>query len=315
MKLIYDIEYEPLPEGLTALFDRVAATCEQTEGLQGAYQAGVMLVDDAAIQALNARMRGIDRATDVLSFPSVTYRPGRTAKHSEKTLRRALDIETGCIHLGDIAISIDHVRTQAAEYGHSLAREAGYLLAHGLFHIMGYDHMTEADKSVMRAQEEKAMSLLGLEREQKVEGTSPMEETAQRERLLELARAARGNAYTPYSHYRVGAALLGRDGRIFTGCNIECASYGMTICAERTAICKAVSEGCRAFAAIAIAAEGSAPYPCGACRQLLYEFSPDMAVSVTWDGNTAHTTLSALLPEGFGPKSLEHTQKEQTMKE
>ena len=82
----------------------------------------------------------------------------------------------------------------------------------------------------------------------------------------------------------------------------------MTICAERTAICKAVSEGCREFSAIAIASEGSAPYPCGACRQLLYEFSPEMDVSVTWDGNAAHTTLRALLPEGFGPKSLERSQ-------
>lgn len=298
MKLMYEMAYEPLPEGITALFDRVAAACMQVEGLEGAYQAGVMLVDDDAIQELNARMRGMDRSTDVLSFPSVTYKNGKTAKDSAKALRRALDIETGCIHLGDIAISIDHVRAQAAEYGHSLAREAGYLLAHGLFHIMGYDHMVEADKAVMRTQEEKAMRLAGLERESDME----------REKLLDMAIAARENAYAPYSHYKVGAALLARDGRIFTGCNIECASYGMTICAERTAICKAVSEGCREFSAIAIASEGSAPYPCGACRQLLYEFSPDMDVSVTWDGNAAHTTLRALLPEGFGPKSLERSQ-------
>lgn len=299
MKLMYEIEYAPLPEGITALFERVADACMQVEGLAGAYQAGVMLVDDAAIHELNARMRGIDKATDVLSFPSVTYKNGKTARESEKTLRRALDIETGCVHLGDIAISIDHVRAQADEYGHSLAREAGYLLAHGLFHIMGYDHMNDADKAIMRAQEEKAMRIAGLERECGME----------RDQLLKLACAARENAYTPYSHYKVGAALLGADGRIFTGCNVECASYGMTICAERTAVCKAVSEGCRAFTAIAIAAEGSAPYPCGACRQLLFEFSPEMDVSVTWDGNVAHTTLRALLPEGFGPGSLEHVQK------
>ena len=78
-------------------------------------------------------------------------------RDSAEALAREKDIETGCIHLGDIAISIDHARAQAAEYGHSLARETGYLLAHGLFHIMGYDHMTEADKAVMRAQEERAM--------------------------------------------------------------------------------------------------------------------------------------------------------------
>lgn len=299
MKLMYEFEYEPLPEGITALFDQVAQACKRVEGIEGAYQVGVVLTDDDAIQELNARMRGLDKSTDVLSFPSVTYKPGKTAKDSAKALRHALDIETGCIHLGDIAISIDHVKAQAQEYGHSLAREAGYLLAHGLFHIMGYDHMVEEEKAVMRAQEEKAMSLVGLERENEMN----------KEKLIEMALSARENAYTPYSHYNVGAALLAKDGRVFTGCNVECASYGMTICAERTAICKAVSEGCREFAAIAIAAEGSAPYPCGACRQLLYEFAPGMDVYVTWDGNVAHTTLAQLLPEGFGPQSLEHTKK------
>lgn len=300
MKLMYEIEYESLPEGITALFDQVAQACKRTEGIEGDYQVGVVLTDDAAIRELNARMRGMDKSTDVLSFPSVTYKSGKTAKDSAKALRRALDIESGCIHLGDIAMSIDHVRAQAQEYGHSLAREAGYLLAHGLFHIMGYDHMVEADKTIMRAQEEKAMALVGLERSGDME----------REKLLEAALRARENAYTPYSHYQVGAALLAKDGRVFTGCNVECASYGMTICAERTALCKAVSEGCREFAAIAIASAGSAPYPCGACRQLLYEFAPGMDVYVTWDGNVAHTTLDALLPEGFGPQSLEHTMKE-----
>ena len=126
--------------------------------------------------------------------------------------------------------------------------------------------------------------------------------------LLKMAIENRKTSYSPYSKFRVGAALLAKNGRVFGGGNIENSSFGATNCAERTAICKAVSEGCREFAAIAIASEGSAPYPCGACRQLLYEFSPDMDVSVTWDGNAAHTTLRALLPEGFGPKSLERSQ-------
>ena len=129
------------------------------------------------------------------------------------------------------------------------------------------------------------------------------------EKLLQNAIEMMERAYVPYSHYRVGAALLAQDGTVYTGCNVENAAYGNTLCAERTALCKAISEGCREFAAIAIAAEGSAPYPCGACRQLLYEFAPGMDVYVTWDGNTAQTTLDKLLPEGFGPSSLEHTMK------
>jgi len=124
------------------------------------------------------------------------------------------------------------------------------------------------------------------------------------EKLLEMARAAREFAYTPYSGYKVGAALLASDGKVFTGCNIENAAYGNTMCAERTALFKAVSGGTRSFTAIAIAASGSAPFPCGACRQSLYEFAPGLRVLVTWDGNIRETTLAALLPEGFGPSSL-----------
>lgn len=125
------------------------------------------------------------------------------------------------------------------------------------------------------------------------------------EQLLETAVKMRGYAYVPYSHYAVGAALLAEDGRVFTGCNVENAAYGNTLCAERTALCKAISEGARKFTAIAIAAGGSAPFPCGACRQSLYEFAPDLRVLVTWDGNVRMTTLRALLPEGFGPSALD----------
>ena len=124
------------------------------------------------------------------------------------------------------------------------------------------------------------------------------------ERLLEMAIEARKNAYVPYSGYAVGAALETKDGHVFTGCNVENAAYGNTLCAERTALVKAVSEGYREFTKIAIAASGSAPYPCGACRQSLYEFVPDLEVFVTWDGHVDRVPLAELLPYGFGPSSL-----------
>lgn len=127
------------------------------------------------------------------------------------------------------------------------------------------------------------------------------------EELLQKARDMKRFAYVPYSHYWVGAALRSKDGRVFTGCNVENAAFGNTMCAERTALFKAVSEGAREFTAIAIAAEGSAPFPCGACRQSLYEFAPELRVLVTWDGNVREARLSELLPEGFGPSSLEAT--------
>ena len=130
-------------------------------------------------------------------------------------------------------------------------------------------------------------------------------ERMQAQQLIRAAFAARRFAYTPYSHFKVGAALLAQNGQVFTGCNIESASYSPTNCAERTALFKAVSEGVREFTAIAIASRGSAPFPCGACRQSLNEFAPDLRVLVTWDGNVRKTTLRELLPEGFGPASLD----------
>lgn len=119
--------------------------------------------------------------------------------------------------------------------------------------------------------------------------------------LVILAKEAMENAYAPYSHFKVGAALLAKDGRVFQGCNIENASYGATNCAERTAIFKAVSEGVREFEAIAIVAS-SEDYasPCGICRQVLFEFLPEGKVILDSDEKGMVTfTVRELLPLGF----------------
>ncbi len=98
-------------------------------------------------------------------------------------------------------------------------------------------------------------------------------------RLMAEAEIARTHAYAPYSRFRVGAALLTTDGRIIHGCNVENASFGLSICAERNAMWKALSEGERSFAAVAVTAEpGHGASPCGACRQVLHEFAPDLRV-------------------------------------
>ena len=234
----------------------------------------------------------------MLSFPTVNYPAGKTACGCEKRLRAEYDPELGACLLGDIVISYPRALEQAAEYGHSARRELCYLLAHGLFHLMGYDHMDPDEQKEMRAMEEKALGMAGIAR-----GDGPASVTDAE--LLALARLAMENSYSPYSHYAVGAALLSADGRVFQGCNIENASFGLTNCAERTALFKAVSEGARDFTAIAIASNGSAPYPCGACRQALNEFAPGLRVLVTWgEGEVDETTLPALLPHGFGPKDL-----------
>ena len=125
--------------------------------------------------------------------------------------------------------------------------------------------------------------------------------------LVRKAVAMQDYAYCPYSHFPVGAAILCEDGRVFTGGNVESAAYGSTICAERTALLKAVSEGCRSgWLAIAVAGRGEGfCWPCGACRQMLYEFAPHLRVlAVRGDGEFAEAALSDLLPRGFGPSSL-----------
>ena len=125
--------------------------------------------------------------------------------------------------------------------------------------------------------------------------------------LVELAFTMLDKAYMPYSHFPVGAALEGTDGRVFTGCNVENAAYGSCICAERTALVKAVSEGCRAFTRIAVVGN-SADYcwPCGSCRQMRYEFAPDLEVLVAnRDHDFVKYTLRQLLPHGFGPVALD----------
>ena len=125
-----------------------------------------------------------------------------------------------------------------------------------------------------------------------------------RQALLEAALTARQNAYAPYSNYAVGAALLSENGQVYTGCNVENASYGLANCAERTAIFKMVSEGHQRMLAIAIATENGGS-PCGACRQVMVEFAADIPVLLTDSaGNVVETTLYKLIPHHFGPEHL-----------
>ena len=122
--------------------------------------------------------------------------------------------------------------------------------------------------------------------------------------LVKAAREAAGRAYCPYSDYPVGAAVLTIDGQIYTGCNVENVSYGLSNCAERTAVFKAVSAGCRDFAALVVAGGvRQAATPCGACRQVMAEFCrPEMPVFIARlkGGKIISTTLGALLPLAFG---------------
>lgn len=279
---------ECLPESVLNKMQAAADQCVRTEGIPFPCAVTVRLCGDEEIARINSLTRNISHSTDVLSFPSVEYPGGLTAGCCGELLRREYDDDLLACFLGDIVISKPHLIRQAAEFGHSQEREAAYLLVHGICHLMGYDHMTEEDREKMRAMEENVLSAVSASREASFSGTDLD--------LVRKASEAMKNSYSPYSHFAVGAALLCSDGRIFTGCNIENVSYGLTNCAERTAVFKAVSEGATHFEAIAVAAEKQTPWPCGACRQVLAEFAPDIRILLSHGDEIIEKRLSELLP-------------------
>lgn len=290
---VFHFEFEhaqPLPDDATALLTRVAECCLAAEGVTLPCCAYLLVTDDEQIHAINREQRGVDRATDVLSFPAGPFNPAHTAGQYPRVLRRQWDADEDACVLGDIIISLDHARAQAEEYGHSFTRELCYLTAHALFHLMGYDHLNDLDKEKMRTMEEKALNAAGVSR------ISDQE-------LIDQAVSAMQYSYSPYSGFKVGACLLSADDRMFTGCNVENASYGATNCAERTALFKAVSEGAREFVTLVIATEKALAWPCGICRQALNEFSPTLRIITVCGQQRAEATLDQLLPHSFGPSN------------
>ena len=251
-------------------------------GLSDETVVDVSIVDDEEIHALNREYRDVDRPTDVLSFALDEGDEPELQGGPEEHL------------LGDIIISAETAVRQGEEYGHGLKRELAYLAIHGCLHLLGYDHMEEADKQVMRAEEEKALAQIDLSQDDIL-----------RDMLLAAAVKARKQAYAPYSKFKVGAAVLAKDGQIFTGCNIENSSYGMTVCAERVAMWNAVSAGVTKLDTIAIVAECEGPCaPCGACRQVMEEFGVKTVIMGNTKGEFEVRTLAELLPAQFGASTM-----------
>ena len=142
----------PLPNGTKALVRNACKAVLQTENFTESAEINISFVDDDSIREINREFRNIDKSTDVLSFPM-----GENGEYD-------INPENGCKMLGDIVISVEHAISQAELFGHSNEREIGYLTVHSVLHLLGYDHMDEAEeKKLMRAKEEEALSLLGLE--------------------------------------------------------------------------------------------------------------------------------------------------------
>ncbi len=146
-------------DGLRALIRRAIRTALAAEGIVFPCEIDVAVTDNGGIHALNLEMRGVDAATDVLSFPSFALTPGELPGPEDA------DPATGLVPLGDMVLSLERVRTQAKEYGHSNRRELAYLVVHSVLHLLGYDHLDEGpQKARMREREEAIMAELGLER-------------------------------------------------------------------------------------------------------------------------------------------------------
>ena len=153
MILEFEDEKGLLDAQTRALMQTCSQAAQRAEGVTLPLSVFIRVTDDDEIRAINREQRGKDAATDVLSFPTVNYPAGKTAGACEALLREEFDPDTDACAIGDIVISMDHVRAQAAEYGHSERRECGYLLTHGLFHLMGYDHIDDDEAEEMEARE------------------------------------------------------------------------------------------------------------------------------------------------------------------
>lgn len=154
MTVLIDIRTEGLPEELEAVMEKIALDSLKYEGFQEECEISISIVDNEEIHQINKQFRGIDRPTDVLSFPQLTFEEGEIMDRNEN----------GEVVLGDIIISLERAREQAEEYGHSLKREIAFLTAHSMLHLLGYDHMEPEEEKEMFAKQKEILELAGIPR-------------------------------------------------------------------------------------------------------------------------------------------------------
>lgn len=158
-QIMFEAEVD-VPEGMEILLNHVITAALDAEQVDVPCEVNVLVTDDAAIHAINLDMRNVDRPTDVLSFPMFELAPGERPGEEET------DPDTGLVPLGDMVLSLERAREQAAEFDHSVEREICYLTVHSVLHLLGYDHMDEGEMKVqMRGREEAILTALGITRE------------------------------------------------------------------------------------------------------------------------------------------------------
>ncbi len=147
---------------INGIIEKVVTKTIEHEGIKNKFEISIILVDNTQIQSINKEYRKIDSPTDVLSFPMIEYDKPGTIPHDEACLE--VDYDTGDILLGDIAISLEKAYEQSKEYGHSFEREVAFLTLHGMLHLLGYDHIEENDRALMRQKEEEILNILKINR-------------------------------------------------------------------------------------------------------------------------------------------------------
>lgn len=249
-------------------------------------ELSLSVLSQSDMQNVNKEYRDIDSATDVLSFPLW-----------EESGVFAPPADWGSLPLGDVLVCPEVVSRDAEEEKKTYIEELTLVICHGMLHLVGFDHdSVEREKEMWELQSHMVESFLE-ERHLMTKKGLDAEKAAE---LIAEAKAARLMAYAPYSRFLVGAAILCENGEIVTGCNVENASYGMAICAERNAMTTAVMRGSKKPLAIAVAGEqGKICPPCGACRQFLVEFNPKMTVVLEDKAGITTYILEDLLPAFF----------------
>jgi len=266
--------------------------CLVHEEIERRSEVSILLVDNERIREINNEQRGINFPTDVLSFPIVEMEDGKI-----KSNLGDIDMEENLMLLGDVVISLEMVYKQAKEYGHPFERELAFLITHGVFHLLGYDHEDDENENIMMNKQEAVLENMGFIRQE-----YKREAGLDYEVLVRKAMEEKSKAYAPYSGFKVGAAVLTEKGDIYTGVNIENVSYSATNCAERTAIFKAISNGERKIKAIAVLSDSEEIiFPCGTCRQVILEFGDGNTKIICGNNNGEYKvyTLEELLPCAF----------------
>lgn len=293
---------------LRRLVKKAARRTLTVSGFKNACEVGILICNNKTIREKNKEFRNLDKPTDVLSFPMLNMKNGificNITKDRDPGTKRLL--------LGDLVISHEMATYQAKEYGHAIEREMCFLAVHGMLHLLGYHHEDKSSEKTVTVMQELVLASMGLLRDT---GSISVSDGY----LAALAKIACSKAYAPYSQFKVGAALSTSSGKVFTGSNIENASYGATCCAERVALYKAVSEGFKDISAIAVAVAVGATVgavagevaamtencdnirPCGICLQTLAEFasSDTRIICVRQDNSYDVFRFNDLLPEAF----------------